>query len=320
MLLKKGSKGEDVKTVQEFLEITADGIFGSGTERSVKDWQSENGLSADGIVGPNTWSKMGLESSIDTDLSGRWNPNNDTDEKVEMLGKYVSSSGLELDKAYLDSDEYVRDYGKVKPVNFFIHHTAGWDSPYSTVSSWNRDSRGRVATQYVIGGINIESGDSTHDGVVVECFPDGYLGWHTGKTGNFEKVTKSPGVEVCNFGYVKEKNGKFYNYVNVEVPSNQVVDLGYEFRGYQYWHAYTDKQLDSLEKLFRHVSEVYPTINLSQGLPDLLKSGVHPKDAFEFNEDAFKGRICGTWSHTNIRRDKWDMFPQPELIDMLVGL
>lgn len=60
MLLKKGSKGDDVKKVQSFLKLTADGIFGSNTEAAVKAWQAANGLTADGIVGDKTWAKMGL--------------------------------------------------------------------------------------------------------------------------------------------------------------------------------------------------------------------------------------------------------------------
>jgi putative chitinase len=58
MLLKNGSKGEDVKKLQTKLGLTADGSFGPGTEKSVKEWQSANGLTADGIVGDGTWSKM----------------------------------------------------------------------------------------------------------------------------------------------------------------------------------------------------------------------------------------------------------------------
>lgn len=54
-LLKRGSKGEDVKVVQKFLNITADGIFGPATESAVKDLQKKNKLTADGIVGPYTW-------------------------------------------------------------------------------------------------------------------------------------------------------------------------------------------------------------------------------------------------------------------------
>jgi peptidoglycan hydrolase-like protein with peptidoglycan-binding domain len=43
MLLKNGSKGEDVKTLQTKLGLTADGAFGPGTEKKVKEWQSANG-------------------------------------------------------------------------------------------------------------------------------------------------------------------------------------------------------------------------------------------------------------------------------------
>lgn len=58
MLLKKGSTGEDVKKLQAKLGLTADGIFGAGTETAVKKFQTENGLTADGIVGDGTWGKM----------------------------------------------------------------------------------------------------------------------------------------------------------------------------------------------------------------------------------------------------------------------
>lgn len=66
MLLKIGSKGNDVITLQKFLGLGADGSFGPGTDKAVKDWQTKNGLTADGIVGPSTWSKMGLGVSAPT--------------------------------------------------------------------------------------------------------------------------------------------------------------------------------------------------------------------------------------------------------------
>jgi putative chitinase len=58
MLLKNGSKGEEVKQLQTLLGLGADGIFGPGTEAKVKEWQAANGLTADGIVGDGTWGKM----------------------------------------------------------------------------------------------------------------------------------------------------------------------------------------------------------------------------------------------------------------------
>ena len=62
MLLKVGSKGDDVKKLQEKLGLNADGTFGPNTEKAVKEWQTANGLKADGIVGEGPWSKM-FESS-----------------------------------------------------------------------------------------------------------------------------------------------------------------------------------------------------------------------------------------------------------------
>jgi len=63
MLLKVGSKGDDVKKLQEKLGLGADGSFGPGTEKAVKEWQTANGLKADGLVGDGTWSKLFGESA-----------------------------------------------------------------------------------------------------------------------------------------------------------------------------------------------------------------------------------------------------------------
>jgi len=127
-------------------------------------------------------------------------------------------------------------------------------------------------------------------------------------------------VELNNFGYLKKKDGKYYTYVNTEVKPEYVCDLGYKFRGHQYWHAYSDKQIESLRLLLLHLKDIYPKMDLENGLPKLLKEGVHPKDAFEFNEDAYYARQFGLWSHTSVRKDKFDCFPQPELVEMLKNI
>jgi len=305
MLLKKGSKGEDVKRLQLALGIKADGDFGPYTEKKVIEFQNQSSLTPDGIVGRNTWEKLG----IDTDQQG-----------YSTESEYVSNKGLTISREYLDKDEYVRDYGEIEPLGFFLHHTAGWDSPYKTVRNWNNDSRGRVATQYVIGGTNVKGIEAKHDGVVVECFPNNYLGWHLGKVGNFNISKFSGGVELNNFGYLTKKDDKFYTYVNTEVKPEFVCDLGYKFRGHQYWHAYSNKQIESLRLLLHHLKEIYPKMDLESGLPKLLNDGIHPKDAFEFNEDAYHAKQFGLWTHTNVRKDKFDCFPQPELIKMLKDL
>jgi peptidoglycan hydrolase-like protein with peptidoglycan-binding domain len=55
--------GSNVKTVQYLLRyrgysLTADGAFGPGTDSAVKQFQTANALTADGVVGANTWTKL----------------------------------------------------------------------------------------------------------------------------------------------------------------------------------------------------------------------------------------------------------------------
>lgn len=60
MILKLGSKGNDVKALQSKLNLIPDGIFGKITEEAVKDFQKKNNITADGIVGDTTWSKLNI--------------------------------------------------------------------------------------------------------------------------------------------------------------------------------------------------------------------------------------------------------------------
>ena len=63
-LLREGARGNITKLVQEKLTNLGystngvDGIFGSGTKSAVIKYQRAKGLSADGIVGQNTWKKL----------------------------------------------------------------------------------------------------------------------------------------------------------------------------------------------------------------------------------------------------------------------
>lgn len=57
-LLRRGSKGEDVKHAQKLLKITVDGKFGPGTEAAVKASQKKAGLHQDGVIGPQTWKSL----------------------------------------------------------------------------------------------------------------------------------------------------------------------------------------------------------------------------------------------------------------------
>ena len=62
--LKKGASGNITKLLQEKLVKLGystngvDGIFGSGTYTAVREFQKTRGITADGIVGQNTWRKL----------------------------------------------------------------------------------------------------------------------------------------------------------------------------------------------------------------------------------------------------------------------
>ena len=62
-ILKIGSRGNDVKTLQSKLNLIPDGIFGKITEEAVKDFQKKNNLTVDGIVGDSTWNKLNVKNN-----------------------------------------------------------------------------------------------------------------------------------------------------------------------------------------------------------------------------------------------------------------
>jgi hypothetical protein len=64
--VKSGSNGHPIKTLQYLLRarghnIAVDGVFGPQTETAVKAFQGNQGLAADGVVGPTVWPALVVE-------------------------------------------------------------------------------------------------------------------------------------------------------------------------------------------------------------------------------------------------------------------
>jgi putative chitinase len=63
-VLRQGDSGPDVTVLQTALTdhrfaVSADGVFGPGTETAVKQFQLSAGLTGDGVVGSQTWAALG---------------------------------------------------------------------------------------------------------------------------------------------------------------------------------------------------------------------------------------------------------------------
>jgi hypothetical protein len=290
-VIKKGSKGESVRTLQDFLKIPVDGDFGPKTESAVKSYQKKNGLIVDGVVGPKTWAHMGIL-------------NTDNAENIEVI------KALEIKKHYMPVGTYFP--GPVKKQWIFLHHTAGWENPYQVADMWARDNRGNVATEFILGGQSVRNSNTKFDGELIQCFPEGGYGWHTG-TGNSVMHRNSVAIEVCNMGQIV--NGR--TYVNTPADPNQIVKLAKPFRGFQFWHKYSDAQIETLKQWILFIADKYD-IDPRVGLVEYVKA--RGADGFDVLDLDRANKTPGMYSHTNIIRGKVDMFPQQELIDMLLSL
>lgn len=275
---------------------------------------------------------------------------------------------MEIKDIFLGSDEYFNiDF---KKTTIYLHHTEGSHRPDWVIQGWDKDSnedgsKRKIATSFIIGGKSTRDDDTSWDGVIFRCFPESQWAFHLGVKGTngmFDKI--SIGIEICNYGHLtKSKTGQFMTYVNTPVPPDQVVELPVPFRGYRYYHKYTDKQISSLKELLLYLGTKFQ-INLRLGLVEwlnkenliipnglsildqqkwlnqhgyvgkngksLIEDGIWGensayaiqsigKSAFEFNPLTLNG-YPGIWSHGNVRLDKDDVSPQPNLISMLKSL
>lgn len=300
---------EAVKALQDKLGIKADGDFGRGTQRAVIKFQIFGDLLPDGIVNNPTWQRIMTSVFTPADV-----------EKAQFYEKH----GLRAQKYFIPNP--IREDGKTRenydfrdpplPNEYaFLHHTAGWDNPFQVIDNWGRDDRGRVATEFVVGGQNVATGDSQYDGVLLQAFPEGAFAGHIGrdKKGKWpnRRVRKnSTGIEICSFGGLD--NGK--TYTGGSVHPSQIITLDKPFRGFTQFHRYSDKQIEAARKWILMVAE-RDGIDYRIGLRQWIIQG--DKDPFEFKQDAFEGKVKGLLTHTNVRREKSDCYPDPRLIEMI---
>lgn len=185
MVLKKGSKGQEVKALQGALHLyPQDGIFGQKTEDAVKAFQKAKGLKVDGIVGNQTWALLFPEDN----------------------------GGLAITKGYIGT--HITPL-RNRPIKYIaVHYTAGITSRKGTaLNARNVFLKRKASADFVVD-----------DGSIVQINPDlqNYYCWSVGDKKNpysgggrlYGVATNrnTISIEVCS----NLKSGFSVNYANHE--------------------------------------------------------------------------------------------------------
>ena len=193
-----------------------------------------------------------------------------------------------------------------------LHHTAGSSDPTAVIQGWAATTT-KVGAHLVLGGIS-RKGDAKYDGKVYQAVDYRYWLWHLGIKAGQTTIqhgvldSQSVGIEICNYGWLtKNAAGAYVTYLGNIVPADQVVDLGTPWRGYQYWHRYTDAQLATVKELVPELADQFG-ITLEKG---------RTFDLDDFNVDIDGSAKKAVAFHASFRQDKWDTYPSPALIDVL---
>ncbi len=182
----------------------------------------------------------------------------------------------------------------------YLHHTAGLNAK-GAINWWNQTPE-NVGTAYVI----------ERDGTIYEVFDPKAWAFHLGVKGDSNIAeTDSIGIEIVAGGHLNRlKNGKlafmplYPKEIGAkEIPGNEIIELQEEWRGYKFYHKYTDAQIESVVGLISHLVKEFG-ISIQKDL----------KDFFEYSPEGPLSGKPGLYSHTTVRKDKDDIYPDPELL------
>lgn len=179
-----------------------------------------------------------------------------------------------------------------------IHHTVSNGNAQNVIAWWKKTPQ-RVGTAFIID----------REGIIHQCFQSGYWAHHLGLKDkrNLKLNQESIGIELCNWGGLKQIHGKFISFYNDEVPATEVISYPDKFRGYLHFQKYTAAQLESLANLIKYLGETY-------AIPLEYKSCMWDISQCALNSTP------GVFTHVTFKKTKSDCHPQPELIETLKAL
>jgi len=299
-------KTKEIKEIQSKLSIPQTGILDEFTQAGWRNYCLKNNIQFSPLVAE------------------------DTEEEIEPVTHDVSQGFITTDlqeqpqikKSLLSKGQFLTTKEKKEWV--FLHCTAGWDNPFATVTDWNTDKRGAIGTQFVIGGKHGQTLRTQYDGEIVECMTYQDYAWHLG-IGNTKMHRNSVGIELCNLTYLTKVKNDYFMWANKRVNPSEIIDLKQDYRGHRYFHKITNDQLHSLNFLIAKIGKDQG-IDITKGLKERLKK-MDKFKAFGYDADIKAGNQKGLFCHTNVSGpnrfggfEKWDLFPQEELVDLINSL
>jgi N-acetyl-anhydromuramyl-L-alanine amidase AmpD len=276
-VLKVGSTGKDVKTLQTLLNnhgynLRIDGDFGEITENAVEDFQEKNNLTSDGIVGKNTWVAL-----------------YDDDDKPEKINdtRYV-----------LRTKNYFDEIIPKKAIT--LHHTNGWvvknGKPSMNHFNWWTSKNSRVSTAFSID----------YAGKIYQHFDPLCWAYHLGliDDDNLKMNQEAIGIELCNEGYLTKENETFYWWsgklkLKYNRPQDKPFHIPEGWRKYEWYAPYSEEQIKSTIWLVKYLCDEY----------NIKKNVIND---FDYHPELLDGNFEGIYSHSNVRdfpRPKWDLSP-----------
>ena len=194
----------------------------------------------------------------------------------------------------LDKTQYFQE--KYTKRQIVLHHTASSGNAKNVISGWNKNAE-RVGVAFVID----------REGIIHQAFSSAHWAHHLGtqEVNNTLLNKQSIGIELCNWGQLKLQKSKYVNYLNQEIPLDEVYVYDSPFRGSFYYQKYTDKQLESLKNLIQYLCEFYK-------IPNNYKS-----EMWDISRSSALSGSPGIYTHVSFRKDKSDCHPQETLVDLL---
>jgi N-acetyl-anhydromuramyl-L-alanine amidase AmpD len=222
-------------------------------------------------------------------------------EQGRIAGEIIKSQPPVTRKIPLATNQY---YQGVFPKKYiFLHHTAG-GSAAGAIAGWAADPL-HIATPYII----------ERTGDIYEVYDPKYWAYSLGVKGNTAIEKAAIPIEIVSYGNLtvatadnpakKVRKGDFVSYTGRPISPAEVVQLN--FRGFKYYQKYTDAQIRALSELLPYLMDRFKIA------PQTDLNGF-----WEYRSPATL--TPGIWSHTTVRKDKVDIFPQKELIDLVYGL